>query len=309
MNLFIIGNGFDLAHGLKTSYEDFRIYLRQTYPDAGEEEFIMPEVYTAPNGAEEIEDEVAVSFMMRLISATAGGRWRDVETTLGLLDYGECFEGIPYARDLEGDIHRWRQVYQNEDIALNLTLPTQRILQYFADWVGNIDNYNQIPKKDGLLRLINRSEDLFLTFNYTETLQQVYGARNVCHIHGKQGGKILFGHGNEVDYSEEFMDTYIGAENVLCEIQDSLRKDTEGAFRAHSWFFDKIDSRVQRVYTYGFSFSEVDSLYIKKICGRLTNPNVVWYLSVYDGLARQCEHKQLLRKCGYRGGFDTYSIG
>ena len=27
MNLFIIGNGFDLAHGLKTGYTDFKEYL------------------------------------------------------------------------------------------------------------------------------------------------------------------------------------------------------------------------------------------------------------------------------------------
>lgn len=29
MRLFIIGNGFDLAHGLKTKYEDFRKYLEE----------------------------------------------------------------------------------------------------------------------------------------------------------------------------------------------------------------------------------------------------------------------------------------
>lgn len=32
--LFNIGNGFDLAHGLNTRYDDFRIYLEQEYPDA-----------------------------------------------------------------------------------------------------------------------------------------------------------------------------------------------------------------------------------------------------------------------------------
>ena len=28
MNLFIIGNGFDIAHGLKTRYTDFAEYLK-----------------------------------------------------------------------------------------------------------------------------------------------------------------------------------------------------------------------------------------------------------------------------------------
>jgi len=29
MNLFVIGNGFDRAHGLNTSYFDFRYYLEE----------------------------------------------------------------------------------------------------------------------------------------------------------------------------------------------------------------------------------------------------------------------------------------
>ncbi|WP_223546835.1 AbiH family protein [Priestia aryabhattai] len=33
-NLFIIGNGFDLDHGLSTSYENFRKYLITKYPNA-----------------------------------------------------------------------------------------------------------------------------------------------------------------------------------------------------------------------------------------------------------------------------------
>ncbi|MBZ5482420.1 hypothetical protein JGU65_24860 [Bacillus sp. T_4] len=33
-NLFIIGNGFDLAHRLPTSYKDFYKYLIKTYPNA-----------------------------------------------------------------------------------------------------------------------------------------------------------------------------------------------------------------------------------------------------------------------------------
>ncbi len=33
MNLVIIGNGFDLAHGLPTKYTDFHNYLEKTNPD------------------------------------------------------------------------------------------------------------------------------------------------------------------------------------------------------------------------------------------------------------------------------------
>ena len=87
MKLFIIGNGFDLAHGLKTSYEDFRAYLQEEYPEADADEFVMPDVYTMPDGGEAIDDEDAVSFLLRIISVTEGDKWKDVETTLGLLDF------------------------------------------------------------------------------------------------------------------------------------------------------------------------------------------------------------------------------
>ena len=33
MKLFIIGNGFDIGHGLPTQYWDFRTYLENVYPD------------------------------------------------------------------------------------------------------------------------------------------------------------------------------------------------------------------------------------------------------------------------------------
>mgnify|MGYP003501408859 CR=1 FL=1 len=32
--------------------------------------------------------------------------------------------------------------------------------------------------------LINPKDDLFLNFNYTKTLENLYGCNNVCHIHG-----------------------------------------------------------------------------------------------------------------------------
>ena len=33
MKVFIIGNGFDKGHDLKTNYWDFRIYLKNMYPE------------------------------------------------------------------------------------------------------------------------------------------------------------------------------------------------------------------------------------------------------------------------------------
>lgn len=308
MNLFIIGNGFDLAHGLKTSYEDFRHYLLEEYPEADPEEFTMPDVSMMPDGGVTIDDETAVSFIMRIISLTEGDKWRDVEITLGILDFSECFDWLTYDRDSDGDIDPWKQVYRNEDAASNLVLPMAKITEYFSNWIDTIELSDEISVKDDLAKLMNADEDLFLTFNYTETLEWFYGAKNVCHIHGMQGEEILFGHGNDNDNSEENMRDYIGAENALDQIQASLRKDTGSAVDRHKEFFDSINSNVDKVYSFGFSFSEVDSVYIEQICRRLTNPNVVWYLNDYDNKVKRYEYMRSISKCGYKGKFSTYSV-
>ena len=33
-SLFIIGNGFDIAHGIPTKYHDFREFIIKSYPEA-----------------------------------------------------------------------------------------------------------------------------------------------------------------------------------------------------------------------------------------------------------------------------------
>lgn len=44
MKLFIIGNGFDLAHGYKTSYGNFREYLSKEGTMAGS--FYIPDIFS-----------------------------------------------------------------------------------------------------------------------------------------------------------------------------------------------------------------------------------------------------------------------
>ena len=51
------------------------------------------------------------------------------------------------------------------------------------------------------------SKDVFLNFNYTETLEIVYQvkAEKVCHIHGKRGEELIFGHGEPISESPTFI--------------------------------------------------------------------------------------------------------
>jgi len=308
-SLFIIGNGFDLAHGIKTSYEDFHQYLQAEYPDANGDEFTMPESTTMPDGSEYYGDEEVVSYLLYLISnAPNGDKWSDLEYSLGILDFDEWFDNIPEIRDEDGDPDYWKNSYNTEDVSSNLIIPTQRITEFFSDWINTIRIERRIANKSDFAAIINKNYDLFLTFNYTKTLEILYQAENVCHIHGEQGSDLLFGHGNDVDYSDANMGKYTGSENALQKIQYALRKDTAGAIENHQDFFGNLSSSIDKIYSCGFSFSKVDEIYIKEICNRLLTDNIIWYLNDYNTLKQREQYKDNILSCGFRGQFRTYHI-
>lgn len=164
----------------------------------------------------------------------------------------------------------------------------------------------------GINDLIDSDNDMFLTFNYTSTLQDLYNVVDVCHIHGKQGSKIYFGHGNSEDYTESYMSNHTGSENNLSELDDALRKNTKEALSSNKHFFERIDKSIEHIYSYGFSYSDVDLIYIKEVIKRLNSENAIWHLykrnsevKTIEGLR---EYKNILKKCGFKGEVKSFSF-
>lgn len=121
----------------------------------------------------------------------------------------------------------------------------------------------------------------FLNFNYTETLESAYCKNNVCHIHGRIGDEqedIYFGHGDDEEYPES-LET-LGAEVALGQLKRSLRKDTTKALYDNKAFFDGLKD-VTEIYSYGFSFSDVDMIYIETI-RNIICPGTIWFLNSYS---------------------------
>ncbi len=71
-NLFIIGNGFDLANGLNTSYEDFHQYLIDNYPNASDDSMLVPWSTTMPDGSEKYSTDEVVGLIMKVINEADG---------------------------------------------------------------------------------------------------------------------------------------------------------------------------------------------------------------------------------------------
>ncbi len=302
--LFIIGNGFDVAHKLQTKYSDFQNYLMENYPEASDENLIVPESFMMPDGDERYNDDEVVGFLLKIITETeaTGEAWSDLENTLGRLDFDECFDDWS---DDDQDDNEWHEVYRNEDIAANVCGAVKMIKEYFSDWIETIDIFDT-ERNTKFYHLIDPNNDLFLTFNYTATLEEVYEAKNVYHIHGKQGGKLVFGHGNDMDNYDEHINRYIGSENSLSELQAALKKDTQTVINQRKSLFKEFGA-VDEIYSYGFSFSDVDLVYIKEICSACPTENIVWFINDYDS-AKLDIFKQKIVDCGFKGKFGMFSV-
>jgi len=305
-NLFIIGNGFDLSHELKTSYEDFHSYLRKTYPNAQPTDCV-PEYLTDNHGNEvpNDEDEV-IGFIEQLLCDVDGDKWSNLEASIGKVDFENYL--MDYEHDDDDDNEEWHETYFNENNAIALVNPILEIPSYFNKWISALDVKKAIVKND-FLKLIDKDSDLFLSFNYTPTLEDVYKIKNVCHIHGVQGGNLLFGHGEDYDYfSDDNYGMRPGTEDSFQNIHDKLRKDTKSALAQHRTFFQSLNPSVNKIYSFGFSFSDVDEVYIREICSRLDTSKVTWLLNGFDSESTRSDYQNIIKKCGFNGSFAVYNV-
>lgn len=88
----------------------------------------------------------------------------------------------------------------------------------------------------------------------------------------------------------------MGAEDNLSDLKEFLRKDTEEAIARHADFFDQLGS-VTKIYSYGFSFSDADRIYLHAIEEHINPKQTMWYLNDYD--KDNAEYRKLLTKRGY----------
>ena len=198
--LFIIGNGFDIAHGLKTSYWYFMEYLEK-YAEDFYTEFVSLYGYPpyGPDRFNSKKDER--EYYKRRRESEYEALWKDLEHTLGIADEQNMLDfsaSTVESLDLESGpvgIEDTLNYYWEEQYGFMTQLN-----DYLYRWARQIRLFKATPQSD---RLLNNTNDCFMTFNYTNTLERIYHIPNVnvLHIHGGLPPvcytKPIIGHGNK----------------------------------------------------------------------------------------------------------------
>jgi hypothetical protein len=222
--LVIIGNGFDLAHGLKTRYLDFILnYLNEVL--VGKNKYPLISIDT--NFADTRKIPIIKSFrdFDRFvedfnIKVTYSNQF--IEKIVNLIDVNWIDIETMYFEELKNIFVCFKDDYQQAIIQvrnLNDCMNFIKLqLKLYLSKINTSENFSQ-EMRDLLknqLDCFDVGRVCFLNFNYTETLWNYcrYGDENlnINFIHGqlKPDLPIVFGYGDEIDtYYKEMEDSNI----------------------------------------------------------------------------------------------------
>jgi hypothetical protein len=243
-HLYIIGNGFDIFSGLRTRYVDFRHWLQYTYPF----------IYENMCAAYEMDGEW----------------WHDFEFQLGKLDvqrYVNKFAPPDKPIDeIKKEIAERRAFEEKYNLPPNLhhSSPCANrlrglldVIQYsFERWIEYTTSAITNPK----YTYLERNDSYFITFNYTDVLQMLYGIKDeqILYIHGRASrhDHLVFGHnthhfGGMMGYDEE---------QSSFELDKYIKNPYEHIIKHDE--LPVIICDTEYVHVYGFSISEIDEDYL-----------------------------------------------
>lgn len=279
MNLFIIGNGFDISHGLSTEYKKFKTYLfnEGRFPKY---EVAGLSLYNCLSDFYNIDDDVF---------------WKYFEKSLGEVNEENLMALVKAYKEQFTDIFR-KIVAKMGDA--------------FAEWVlyeekqKNLSSLNRKPFYNDLFG----EDDYYLSFNYTKTLESIYSINvgRIKYIHGqammhylhnlfalKNDSNIIFGHAENVSTNKgmkEFLKITEKPVSKICET-----------------YFDFLkDKSIENIYVFGHSYGEVDLPYFFKIADIC--PKAIWHLYWFSKEDLMCANNFLSNLRTMRNNADIGEI-
>lgn len=267
--LYIIGNGFDLHHGIPTAYKHFGSFLRKHYRQISAvlDEYLP--TYVGEDFWSHFEEHLA-DF--------------DAET---LVENSEQFIASYGADDWrDADHHRYAQ--QLDMIVETLS---RELLDAFTVWVRQIQVPAQMPSTTRRARIDPGCR--FISFNYTDTLQQLYGLADshVWHIHGRasRNDRLILGHAWNRTGKEKWIAKYdpdrddprqLEGAGIIDRYFAKTFKPTDAIISENTANFASLHD-VAAVHVLGHSLGDVDMPYLKKIAQSI-HPAAQWRISYHD---------------------------
>jgi hypothetical protein len=280
--LYIIGNGFDIFHRVRSRYSDFKHYLSKTDTPLHDlvEEFIPVEE-----------------------------NWSDLEEALAGIDVDSIVDAasqflVSYGVEDWSDAYHDDYQYEVNRIVEGLS---RELKSRFSEWVKQL----YIPRlNEFATQLLNLSKTAkFLTFNYTSSLSSIYQIprSNIIYIHGEaqKDQDLVLGHAwNPVDIpwlndvvDTESLDTRVMEGNeIIHDYFGRTFKDTQKIIESNKPFFANLKA-ISTIYVLGHSLSSVDFDYFREIVNNIHIDKVKWKISYYgnDELAKHRKTMENLR--------------
>ncbi|MGP9809226.1 bacteriophage abortive infection AbiH family protein [Halomonas sp. AOP12-C2-37] len=276
--LFIIGNGFDLFHGLPSSLNQFSEYLRS-------------------------QDSSLHSIIEEYLHLE--GDWNTLELSLADFDVDLAVDEASnflqsYSAEDWSDAYHHDYQYELDKI---LGAVSSDLKRHFTDWIYSLD-VEAISANKGFNII---SSDIVLSFNYTDTLELLYNvdSKSILYIHGSRATnqEMILGHAWEPSTIPNFnnipnpedMDTRVMEGNELLNsyFKDTF-KPTSKIVQDNQYFFDNLYAASQ-VVVIGHSLSIVDQPYFEEVVKK-TPRNMHWLVTYHNDEEQQsieCSLKKL----------------
>ena len=309
--LFILGNGFDIASGLKTGYKDFRQWFmlnhdldyRSLDKIVREKAFGELDVlqWRTGNEGEIIYDKRLEAFFYALVTYANPNdiTWNGFEANLSRLPF-DCFDDTFYY-DGEDEFEEADFVEQEGNNLTRVFVDAVNI--YFSNWIKYIHKTEKPTKRKKLIS--DNLDSIFLTFNYTDTLEEFYKIldEKICHIHGyaRRTDKIIIGHGDEVLDDSEFEPLKISS--YMSDVKIELKKPVKEIIAKNNEFFQNL-GKLKEIYIIGWGLDNpnfVDAPYLKEVI-KHTDDSTIIYFDSFDA-SKLDAYKNTCKKNGFEGIF------
>lgn len=263
--LYVIGNGFDLWHGIPSSLARFKQYVQATDRD----------VYR------EVEDYLPTQ-----------EDWSDLERALADMDVDALIDNLGHFMGSYGDEnwsdaghHDFQYEVQNAVERLSTGLRLR-----FSEWIRKLPIPTPATAQKQLATL--DADSLFFTFNYTSTLSSLYGvpSERILFIHGcadLADDDLVLGHAwhpqtrkslNDRSDIEEIDTRLIEANDIIDDYFSATFKRSADLIAQHRGFFDALTD-IEQVIVLGHSLSDVEAAYFMALLEQRSVAQAAWLIA------------------------------